>query len=666
MQYSEQTLTPPYTGRLWLLAALFLVTLPHLGRMPLWFSAACTAILGWRLLHEFRGYQLPGRFLRYLLIFTGILAVAGIYRTLLGQEAAVALLTIMLCLKLLELHTIRDAMIALFIGYFMVVSGFLFSQSIFMGGYLFLVVLALTSALIALNHPHGQASDRRHYLTTGGKLLLQSIPLMVLMFILFPRLSDPLWSVPESANSARTGLSNSIEMGSISNLVKSEEVAFRVDFHDDIPSADTLYWRGPVLWKTDGRRWENQRMDIRHQLADFQPLGGEVDYTVTLEPHSHHWIFALDLPLSLPDITTNKVYTRDDFQLLASRKVRNKLRYRIRSATYYRLLKLSPAMAKMATSLPTNSNPRTRKLALQWLDEGLDAEAIVKRGYEFFRDKPFYYTRKPPQLTDDPVDQFLFSTRRGFCEHYATAFVTLMRAANIPARVVAGYQGGELNEMGDYLIIRQSNAHAWAEVWLENKGWIRVDPTTAVPPSRVESDNDTARFQSTTAAGAQGDRNPLLNKLFLKLSHGWDAVNHQWNQWVLGFDRNKQRELLKHLGLNKLSWEWLIGIMMALVALVLVLITALTLLRKPPQRDPVLRLYQRFCNRLEKAGLIRNREEGPENFAYRVIKQRPDLAEPVQQITQLYIRLRYGRHCSPDDMETLRRLVNAFQVKPEQ
>lgn len=665
MPHSEQALTPPYTGRLWLLTALFLVTLPHLGRMPLWFSAACIVVLGWRLLHELRGYQLPGRFLRYLLIFTGILAVAGIYRTLLGQEAAVALLTVMLCLKLLELHTMRDAMIALFIGYFMVISGFLFSQSIFMGGYLFLVVLALTAALIALNHPHGKASDRRLYLATGGKLLLQSIPLMLLMFILFPRLSDPLWSVPESANSGRTGLSDFIEMGSISNLVKSEAVAFRVDFHDDIPSADKLYWRGPVLWQTDGRRWHHQRMDIRRQLAEFEPLGGEVDYTVTLEPHSRRWIFALDLPLTLPDLASTKVYTRDDFQLLASRKIRNKLRYRLRSATFYRLQTLTPQMAAMATALPANANPRTRELARKWLDEGVDAEAIVKRGYELFRDKPFFYTRQPPRLTENPVDQFLFVTRRGFCEHYATAYVTLMRAAGIPARVVTGYQGGELNEMGDYLIIRQSNAHAWAEVWLEGKGWIRVDPTTAVPPSRVESDNDAARFQSTNAADAQGDGNPLLNKLFWKFRHGWDAVNHQWNQWVLGFDRNKQRELLKELGLNKLSWEWLIGIMVTLIASVLALITLFSLLHRPPYRDPVLRLYQRFCSRLEKAGFMRKREEGPEDFAQRIINQRPDLAQPVHRITQLYIRLRYARCSRSDDFEALRRQVRQFQVTAE-
>ncbi|MFO7592531.1 MAG: DUF3488 and transglutaminase-like domain-containing protein [Pseudomonadota bacterium] len=662
MAISEQTLTPPLTGRLWLLGALFLVTLPHLERMPLWFSAACLFVLGWRLLHELRGYALPGRLLRYVLIFIGIAAVAGIYRGLLGQQAAVALLTLMLCLKLLELHTMRDAMIALFIGYFMVVSGFLFSQSIFMGGYLFIVVLALTAALVALNHPHGKASDRRLYLATGGKLLLQAIPLMLLMFILFPRLSNPLWGVPENNHSARTGLSDTIEMGTISNLVQSEDVAFRVDFHDDIPSADKLYWRGPVLWQTDGRRWKNRRLDMRQQPGDFEALGGEVDYTVTLEPHSKRWLFALDLPLSLPQPANTKVYTRDDFQLLSSKAIHQKLRYRVRSATFYRLQGLPHWMETAATALPDDANPRTRKLAREWLDEGLDDETIIQRGYNLFRNQPFYYTRRPPLLDENPVDQFLFTTRRGFCEHYATAYVTLMRAAGIPARVVTGYQGGELNEMGDYLIVRQSNAHAWTEVWLKDKGWVRLDPTTAVPPSRVESDTDASRFASTTGAGAQKDGNQILNKLFRTFRHGWDAINHQWNQWVLGFDRDKQRELLKILGLNKLSWESLIGIMVTLIASALLFIAAITLLRRPPQRDPVLRLYQQFCQRLEKAGFTRRSDEGPDDFTARVIAQRPDLADAVKRINQLYVRLRYARVSRDNDLDLLRKLVHDFQA----
>lgn len=653
----EQALTPPQTGRLFLLGALFLVTAPHLIRMPLWLSLLCIGVFGWRLLHELRGHDLPGRLLRSLLVIGGVAAVAVTYRTIIGQEAGVALLSLMLCLKLLELHTMRDAMIALFIGYFMVIGGFLFDQSIFMGAYLFMVVLALTAALIALNHPAGGTAELRHYLRSGGTLLLQAIPLMVIMFLLFPRLSSPLWSMPNNEGTARTGLADSMEMGSINNLVASREVAFRVEFDGPIPPASLLYWRGPVLWKTDGRQWQPITLPPAGTLPAHQPLGDEVEYSVTLEPHNRRWLFAMDLPVEMPRELNGRARVQPDFQLLFSRDVTSKLRYRIRSAGRYRLLELTPAMRKAATQLPAGRNPATRALAARWRAEGLDGAAIMQRAYSHFRDQPFYYTRQPPRLGTDPVDEFLFTTRRGFCEHFAAAYVTLMRAAGIPARVVTGYQGGELNELGNYLIVRQSNAHAWAEVWQEGEGWVRVDPTTAIPPGRVETPNDALRFQSTSADAAALDGNPALRELLRNLRHGWDAVNHTWNQWVLGFNRQKQQELLRRLGLDTLSWSWLITAMAGLIAVALAIIAALTLLRRPRQRDPLLRLYQRFCDKLEKAGIHRRIDEGPADFTARVVALRPDLAPAVEPIGRLYVRLRYTRHGNGEEIATLRRMI---------
>lgn len=662
MSYSEQSLTPPLAGRIWLLLSLWLVALPQLWRMPAWLALLCTAAFTWRLLHEWRGYDLPGRLLRILLVVGGIAAVAGAYRTVVGPEAGVSLLAVMLCLKLLELRTMRDAMLALFIGYFMVIGGFLFSQTIFMGVYLLLVVLMLTASLIALNHPASNLGGYLLYLRNAGKLLLQALPLMVLMFLLFPRLSAPLWSVPENRASARTGLSDTIEMGSVSNLVESNEVAFRVDFEGELPPADDLYWRGPVLWETDGRRWERMRFGISRQLPEFEPLGDEVAYTVTLEPHRRRWIFALDLPLQRPTGSGLDVYLLPDFQLINSSEVGKKLRYDLRSATRYRFDESSFEMELAGTSLPDNVNPRSKELAESWRAEGLADAELVERAYRYFRDQPFYYTRQPPQLGDNPVDEFLFESRRGFCEHYASAFVTLVRAAGIPARVVAGYQGGEYNAVGDYLIVRQSNAHAWAEVWLEGRGWVRYDPTTAVPPSRVESNLDAARFQSTTVDSELGEGFAALRSLYRQLIFGWDALNHSWNQWVLGFDRQKQRELLQKLGLGKLSWEWMIGMMVGLVMGLLALIALVTLLRRPRQREPVVQLYQQFSDKLARAGMARGRDEGPLDFANRVIAQRPELEGAVRQITRIYNRLRYTRHGAGQDLQTLRRLVRSFKV----
>ncbi len=656
----ERSLAPPVLGRQWLLGALFLVSIPHLLRMPWWFSALCIAVFAWRLLHELRGYDLPGRLLRSLLVLLGAVAVGVAYRTFIGQEPGVALLNLMLCLKLLELRTMRDALIALFIGYFMVFGGFLFDQSILMGGYLFLVVLALTAALIALNHPAGDQSHYRFYFRTGGKLLLQAIPLMVVLFLLFPRLSGPLWGMPDS-KSAKTGLSDSIEMGTISSLVDSDEVAFRVDFEGPIPEAKTLYWRGPVMWRTDGKRWDRPRIRPQRHIPEFTPLSDEIAYTVTLEPNNRHWLFALDLPLALPVIPNNETFIASDFQLLSKKPVASKLRYQLRSATSYRLQEMPSWMQPTGIQLPPDANPQTRMLGARWQFEGLKDLELVQRALQMFRDQPFYYTRQPPLLGDQPVDEFLFTTRRGYCEHFATAFVTLMRAAGIPARVVTGYQGGELNEVGGYLIVRQSSAHAWAEVWLGEQGWVRVDPTAVVPTERVEETADAVRFNTTELTNAQIRGFSMLREFYWKWVHGWDALNHNWTRWVLGFDKQRQEELLKKLGMGKLDWQWLIGIMAGLLVSVVGVIGAITFLRRPRHRDPVLRLYLQFCARLEKAGFVREANEGPEDFAQRVIAQRPDLAKAVNQISKLYIRMRYTRHTRESNLLQLRRLVTAFR-----
>lgn len=656
----ERSLTPPLLGRQWLLAALFLVSLPHLLRMPWWFSALCLAVFAWRLLHELRGYDLPGRLLRYLLVLLGTVAVGGAYRTYAGLEPGVALLNLMLCLKLLELRTMRDALIALFIGYFMVLGGFLFDQSILMGSYLFLVVLALTAALIALNHPTGDRSHYRFYFRTGGKLLLQAIPLMVVLFLLFPRLSSPLWGTPES-KTAKTGLSEFIEMGTISKLVDSEEVAFRVDFDGPIPAANALYWRGPVMWLTDGRRWERTQIRPERRLPDFTPSSDEITYTVTLEPNNRHWLFALDLPLAIPTLPNNDTFVTSDFQLLSKNPVTTKFRYQVRSATQFTLQEMRPWMRTMGIGLPLHANPKTLALGRSWREQGLQGNELVQRALNLFREQPFYYSRQPPLLGDEPVDEFLFTTRRGYCEHFATAFVTLMRAANLPARVVTGYQGGELNELGGYLIVRQSNAHAWAEVWLGERGWVRVDPTAVVPTERIEDTADAVRFNTTELTNAQIRGFSLLREFYWKWVHGWDVLNHNWNTWVLGFDQERQQELLQKLGMGKLDWQWLIGIMAGLLIMVVSAIGAITFLRRPRHRDPVLRLYLQFCARLEKAGFVREANEGPEDFARRVIRQRPDLAKAVNQISKLYIRMRYTRYARDNNLQQLRRLITAFR-----
>lgn len=645
---------PPRHGRLWLLGALTAVLLPQLLRLPPWLSPFCLALLGWRLAIDLRAWPLPGRWLRLLLTLTGIGAVLAAYRTLLGPDAGLALLSVMLCLKLLELRSLRDAMLVIFLGWFLVAGGFLVEQSILLGAYLLATVFLLTAALIALNHPGGPA--HRDYLRRAGRLLLPALPIMLLLFVLFPRLPGPLWGMP-SPGSARTGISDHMTLGSVSALAESEEVAFRVLFDGPIPPADRLYWRGPVLWTTDGRRWDPiPRKRAPHWFnlpPSHQALAEPVRYSLTLEPHNERWLFALELPAAIPP---DAVLTAD-FQLVLARTATARRRYELTAHTAYRTGPLPEAQRRLGLQLPERRNPRSRALAQQW--QGLAAEDIVRTALVLFRDQPYWYTRQPPLLGEDPVDEFLFDSRRGFCEHYAAAFVTLMRGAGVPARVVTGYQGGEANPLADYLIVRQSHAHAWAEVWLESQGWVRVDPTAAIPPERIEAAPDLRRFRSTTPA--LDIELGWMTRRLAQVRYRWDALNNAWNQWVLGYNHQRQLELLQRLGLLRFGWQGAIGFLLAAIALLLALV-ALQLLRRPRgEGDAVGTLYQRYCSKLARLGLARAPQEGPLHFARRVAAARPDLAAAVEEISGLYIALRYGGAPAAELLAQLRAAVMRFR-----
>ncbi|WP_303908351.1 transglutaminase TgpA family protein, partial [Thiohalomonas denitrificans] len=631
-------------------------------RMPAWLGVGCGALIVWRVLRELKGWPLPGRTVTMGLTVAGVAGIFAAYQTLLGQQAGVALLTIMLCLKLLEMRTLRDAMLVIFLGYFLVISGFLFSQSIFVGIYMFAVVLALTAALVALNHPGGAQRHSRGYVRLAGGLLLQSVPLMLVLFILFPRIPGPLWALPEDAHQGTTGLSDELTLGSITSLAESQEVAFRVQFDGEPPAADRLYWRGPVLWLTDGRGWrvldpEGERVG-RLGDAGYQDAGKTVDYEVTIEPHNRKWLFALDLPTGAPPAAN----IRGDFQMVADKPVNERRRYSMRSVLDYNTGELSSLQRQLGLDLPAGSNPQTTALARRWREEGMAPEAIISAALSFFRDQPFYYTRQPPALpADNAVDSFLFDRRRGFCEHYAASFITLMRAARIPARLVTGYQGGQFNPVGDYLIIRQADAHAWAEVWLEDQGWVRVDPTAVVPPERVQATADTERFRSTlplTLSGAQAD---WLARSWQQMSASWDAANHTWNQWVLGFDQERQRDLIRRLGLGDIDWRGMVGMLFLSLLVLLGGVGAYLLWPRRAKTDPAARFYERFCRKLDSHGLPRQRDEGPRAYAERVLVARPDLTGPIQRITDLYTRIRYADDDPDRWLPHLKDQVQAFR-----
>lgn len=634
-----------------LLLALALVAAPHVAHLQPW-VVPLSAVLGlWRWAAGRGMAALPGKWLLAAMAFATLAGILLTHGTIFGRDAGVALLTVLGGLKLLELRGYRDALILVLLGYFLVVTNFLFSQSVFIALYMLAATLAITAVLVGINHPGSERQWRSH-LRLAGKMLAQALPVMVVLFLLFPRLPGPLWGLPADARSGMTGLSDEMAPGSISRLSQSDAVAFRVEFDGPPPKASALYWRGPVLWFFDGRRWKGGFSAQSHTLR-YTGLGKPVNYTVTLEPDNKPWLFALDLPAVVPE----RAHVTRDFQLLAPRPVTYRQRYAMASYLAYRTDDPSALERRWSLLLPTGSNPRAYALGRQWRDELRDPAAVVARALRFYREESFIYTLTPPLLASaNPVDEFLFGTRKGFCEHYAGSFVVLMRAAGIPARVVTGYQGGEFNALGGYLTVRQADAHAWAEVWLEGRGWVRVDPTAAVSPSRVEAGIDAALPVADPIPGLLKHDSPWLQEL----RFGWDFLNGGWNLWVLSYNQERQMQLLARLGFGLVSWQELgVGLLMGVGGLLLVFSLVMLRGRGRVKPDPAVRTYRRFCNRLAKAGLERQPAEGPRDFAARVVGARPDLAPAVEEITALYVDLRYG--LGAGDAAELRRRVRGFR-----
>lgn len=638
----------------WLTLALLVLLIPHAVNQPVWVAGLAGLGVVWRYLGCRNPRLLPGRWLLALLAFSATGGVLATHGTLLGRDAGVSLLLIMTGLKMLETRTRRDAMMTVFLGYFVVVTHFLYSQEVRMVAYLAAAMLLTTMALIRVNAP-GAPPGLREQAALAGLMLVQALPVMLILFLLFPRLPGPLWGMPQEQPSARTGLSDSMSPGSISRLLSSDAPALRARFPDGPPSKELRYWRGPVFSDYDGRTWRAAPEHPRAPEPDpARDVLAEIHYSVMLEPHRARWLLAMDPPASIPP----GARLDPDYVLIASRPVHRLKNYSLAAAPGAALEPDLRADRRDRTlRIPAGAGPRARELARQWRSQATDPQGVVETALRYFNREPFRYTLAPPRIDNDPVDQFLFETRAGFCEHYAGTFTFLMRAAGIPARVVTGYQGGEWNPTGNYLLVRQSDAHAWAEVWLKDRGWVRVDPTAAVAPERIE--------QGIRAALSAEDDLPeflrridglgALAKLRIQWEYWRDLGAYFWNGWVLGFGPERQRELLKHLGLGDLDWRGAIALMTGLLVLVGAVFTLAFLWRnRRPQRDPLARMYARFSRRMARVGLPPLPHEGPRDFARRVARERPDLHEPVLRFTQTYEALRYGPDPDPDRFRTLR------------
>jgi transglutaminase-like putative cysteine protease len=653
-------LFPPTPAAHWLLAGIALVMAPHALHLPLWLTAAASAMAAWRWAAAWGKLPLPGKWPLALLAVASAAGILLQYRTVLGRDAGVALLTLMLALKLLEMRSYRDAMLTVFLGYFLVITNFFYTQSIPFATYLMLVVLVLTVALVTLNHP-ASAKRWRSPLKLSVLLVAQAVPIMLVLFLLFPRIAGPLWGLPSDAFAGMTGLSETMAPGSISQLVQSDAVAFRAEFVGAVPPAAQRYWRGPVLSYFDGRAWSPARGGYDPDPA-IDTTGAPVRYAVTLEPHNKNWIFALEVPdpLALPQNTR----LAPDLQLLARQPLQRRARYTLTSFPSHRIGKDAEAnVLHRALQLPSRGNAQARALAQSLRNEaGNDARGdtdLINRVLRLFHDQPYVYTLTPPLLGNDGIDEFLFTTRRGFCEHYAGAFTFLMRAAGIPARVVTGYQGGEFNRLGNYLIVRQSDAHAWSEVWLQGQGWVRVDPTAAVAAERIE--------HGIASALPLGEPLPFFVRTDMEwlkqLRLRWDTLNNQWNQWVLGYNEEKQIGFFASLGFGIVSWRELAWGLVIGVGLLLGIFAALTLrTARRPRADEVQALYLKLCAKLAKYGITRLATEGPLDFAQRVRMLRPELSAMVDRVTQQYVQLRYSSHATEATLGQFKSEVKAFRT----
>jgi transglutaminase-like putative cysteine protease len=641
-----------------MLAVLGLVVAPQLPRLPPWLVVVSLAFAAWCYFITRRSLKLPSLWLRILLSILLLMAVYAHYGTLLGRDVGAALLIAMLALKLMEIREARDIYVTVFLGYFLIIIGFLFSQSLWMAGYMLVVVTLLTSVLIDLNRTRLTAIGSN--LRLAASLLLRALPLALVVFILFPRISGPLWGMPKDAYNGMIGLDEEMAPGLISDLIQSDAVAFRAGFDGPIPPPRQRYWRGPILWQTDGMAWRTGHPWSPVLRSDPPPLvasGDAVTYTVTLEPHNRRWLYALDLVGTAPPDTK----IAPDFLLLRAAPLRERLRYTVTSYPDGVASRLSGLERQRALQLPARGDPQARALAQEWHRRYHDPATIVQQALQMFHNQPFIYTLHPPAIVGDFVDRFLFTTRKGFCEHYAASFTFLMRAAGIPARVVTGYQGGELNPIGNYLIVRQRDAHAWSEVWLDGHGWTRVDPTAAVAPERIDLSIDNRQQDIGDAVRFELPQAAWLAALWRETHFAWDALNNKWNQWVLSYGVERQADLLGWLSLGGLSWQNMAILLLAVVGAMLVGMVIFMLKRERQAEDAIVRTYQAFCRKLARRGLSRRSYEGPVDFARRVAAQRPDLAGQVHGIIKLYTALRYGAYQTPAALDMLRRAVRHFR-----
>ncbi|MFK5986878.1 MAG: DUF3488 and transglutaminase-like domain-containing protein [Pseudomonadota bacterium] len=616
-------------------------------------------------------YLFTPKIINTSLVIINLLLIVKVYGFHITQEVSISLLISMLCLKLLEIkdqHDYRNITIVIHLQFFLLSCAFLSSQGLGITLYSILVILFLLLLMMLMTHSPIFINKLnllplfkiRLFFQTNLKIISLAVPITLVLFILFPRIPGPLWTLPNLASSGTTGLSDSMYPGSVNNLSDSSEIVFRIDFKKDIPQASELYWRGPVLSQTDGFLWQQDKNSSKKLKGKFSQritqAENNINYTITLEPQKQKWLFSLEMGESISSQFVSDAYLSNNMQFLVKHVISRVVQYQVSSYTSFIFNSSSQAEIQQALIYPQGSNPKTLQLGKQWQQSaeqtGAQPAAIVKKALDYYVNQNFYYTRQPSIMVDNPSDEFLFQYKRGFCEHFASSFVLLMRAANIPARVVTGYQGMEHNKLGNYYLVRQSDAHAWAEVWLKDKGWIRVDPTAIIPQDHIKNDifdykNNEFGFLNLNYSDLHQLSQSLkqqfwTEKLARQFKQSIDVIQYSWNNWVLGYDQNKQRSFLALFGIKN-QWQTLILLLTIIPLLIIAIFFYFNLIKKQKNSDKLVLLYQQLLYKLKKSGLKYSIHDGPENIKNKSLLQFPKQKAQLEYIFDYYIQLRYAK-----------------------
>lgn len=634
---------------LFMLFVIAWVLAPQIGHLPLWCSLMAAGALIYRAYLAWHTRPLPSQWwLRAALVLT-IAATLWTHKTLLGRDAGVTLVVVLLALKTLELRAKRDAFVVFFLSFFLMLTNFFYSQSLLTAGAMLVALMGLLTALVNAHKPVGKP-PLLESARTAGTMALWGAPVMVLLFVLFPRMA-PLWGIPSDGMSGRSGLSSSMQVGNIASLALDDSIALLVRFNGEMPDQSDLYFRGPVLSDFDGKSWTALQSTLPDRLqlpSNLRVQGTPVNYQVTLKPSNHPWLLALDATPDKPLLNGFQVSMSRELQWLTDRPITDLVRYTVQSFPQFTHGPLNyQAGLQDFLNLPPGFNPRTAQWAKDLRAQAGDGEGanaqLVETVMTHLRTGGYTYTLEPGLYGRHSADEFWFDRKLGFCEHMASSFVIVMRAMGIPARVVTGYQGGQLNAVDGYWVVRQSEAHAWAEVWLSGQGWTRVDPTSAVSPGRTGTFERLQREQGAIGNALSG---AVSTQFALNLRAYWDAANNSWNQWVLNYTQGQQLKLLENLGFESPSWEDLIYVLIGAVV-VGSLGAALWSLWERHHRDPWLHLLERASARLRRSGIDVAPNSPPRRVAEQLIQQLGPDHPGAPMLKDWLLRLEAIRYAPP-------------------